>query len=247
MKVIPIASSSSGNAYAVAGDDGVILIDCGLTGKCLRESCAQLGVDLCSVMAVLITHDHSDHVSGLKVFLGRHDVPVYTNMMTAEKLIASGGIDPSAFVCFENFQSFEVGSFTVTPFSIPHDAVDPVGYFIESSDSSYFHATDVGTALDSIGSYLSRADIATVESNHDPVMLNASLRPQSLKDRIRGPRGHLSNDQSAEFVGRYATPRLKKLFLAHLSGECNVRHVAERTMRRELERVGLGRVEIAVL
>lgn len=247
MNVIPIASSSSGNAYAVVRGGEVILIDCGLTCKCLRESCASRGIDLASVSAVLITHDHSDHVGGLKVFLGRYDVPVYANMMTAEKLICANGIDESAFVCFENGRSFEIGEVRVTPFSTPHDAVDPVGYFIEAGERSYFHATDVGTALDSFGGYLARADVATVESNHDTVMLKASRRPDSLKERILGPRGHLSNDQAAAFVGRYATSRLKKLFLAHLSGECNAAHIAERTMREELARAGLASVEISVL
>jgi phosphoribosyl 1,2-cyclic phosphodiesterase len=247
MKVIPIASSSSGNAYAVACGGEVILVDCGISCKSLRESCASRGVDLGSVSAVLITHDHSDHVGGLKVFLARYDVPVYANMMTAEKLICANGIDESAFVCFENGQSFDVGGVRVTPFSTPHDAVDPVGYFMDNGRSAYFHATDVGTALDSFGAYLARADIATVESNHDPVMLKARRRPDSLKERILGPRGHLSNDQAAAFVGRYATARLKKLFLAHLSGECNAAHIAERTMREELSRAGLGSVEISVL
>jgi phosphoribosyl 1,2-cyclic phosphodiesterase len=135
----------------------------------------------------------------------------------------------------------------VTPFPTPHDAVDSVGYLVETEKRTYFHGTDIGTPLDSIGGFLARADVATLESNHDPVMLQQSRRDEFLKRRISGPRGHLSNYEAAELVEKYASGRLKKIFLAHLSGECNAAHIAERTMREELSRAGLGSVEISVL
>lgn len=247
MTVIPLASSSKGNAYAVAAGGEVLLVDCGLSCKRLRERAAQCGVDLDRVVAVVITHDHSDHVDGLRVFLGRYDVPVYANLMTAEKITHDTGVDESAFVCFENGQSFEVGRMLVTPFSTPHDAVDSVGYLIETAKCSYFHGTDIGTPLDSIGGYLARADIATLESNHDVVMLRQSDRAEKLKRRISGPRGHLSNDEAASLVGRFASARLRKIFLAHLSGECNAPHIAEETMKAELQRIGRGDIELEVL
>ena len=247
MTVVPLASSSKGNAYAVVAGGEVLLIDCGLSCKKLRERSAQRGVDLDSVTAVVITHDHSDHVGGLRVFLNKYDVPVYTNLMTAEKIARDTGIDESAFVCFENGQSFEVGRMRVTPFSTPHDAVDSVGYLVETAKCTYFHGTDIGTPLDSIGGYLARADIATLESNHDPVMLRQSDRAEMLKHRISGPRGHLSNDEAAELVGKFASARLKKIFLAHLSDECNAPRIAEETMRAELLRIGRGDIELEVL
>lgn len=247
MKVIPLASSSKGNAYAVAAGGDCVLIDCGLSCRKLRERCLESGIDLDSVTAVMITHDHSDHVGGLRVFLNRFDVPVYANPMTAEKVARDAGIDESAFVCFENGQSFEIGRMRVTPFSVPHDAVDSVGYLIETEKRSYFHGTDIGTPLDSIGGYFSRADVATLESNHDPVMLRESRRDEFLKRRISGPRGHLSNDEAAGFVEKHATGRLKKIFLAHLSDECNAPRLAEETMKEALFRIGRGDIELVVL
>jgi phosphoribosyl 1,2-cyclic phosphodiesterase len=247
MRVFPLASSSKGNAYVVAAGDQVVLIDCGLSCRRLCERCRESGVDPAAVTAVMITHDHSDHVGGLRVFLGKYDVPVYTNLMTAEKLSRDADIDGSAFVCFENGQSFEIGRMRVTPFPTPHDAVDSVGYLVETEKRTYFHGTDIGTPLDSIGGFLARADVATLESNHDPVMLQQSRRDEFLKRRISGPRGHLSNYEAAELVEKYASGRLKKIFLAHLSGECNAPRLAVDTMKAALARMGRGDIELVVL
>lgn len=247
MKVVPLAGSSKGNAYVVVFDGTVLLIDCGISLKRLRARCADCGVDLDSVAAVLITHDHSDHVSGLKVFLNRYDVPVYANLTTAEKLIRDQEVSEDRFVCFENGQSFPVGEMTVTSFSVPHDAVDPVGYLVETPRGVYFHGTDIGTPLDSIGRHLAMADVVTIESNHDPVMLHGSDRAESLKRRIAGPRGHLANDDAAGLVRKFASERLKRVFLTHLSGECNASHLAEAAMRRALTEIGRDDIELVVV
>lgn len=249
MTILPIASSSKGNAYVVEHEGVALLVDCGVSCKCLKGACARFGVDFLShLQGVLVTHNHTDHVSGLKTLLGRIDLPVYANAMTAEATAAQEKLDDGVFACFENGQEFSVGPFSVHPFSIPHDAADPVGYLIRVEDGfTYFHGTDIGTPLDSVGLHLAKADVATLESNHDAVMLRASARPASLKQRIAGPRGHLSNDDAAELVRRFASPRLKRLYLAHLSGECNAPHVAERTMRDALSGMGRGDVDLVVL
>lgn len=245
MKVLPIASSSKGNAYVVEHDGEALLIDCGVCFRTVRTAFESLGIAAGEIAAhlrgVLITHNHSDHVSGLKVLLNKVDVPLFANAMTAETVAAQEHLDESSFMCFENGQGFDLGPFSVSPFSIPHDATDPVGYLI-AADRVYFHGTDIGSPLDSVGLKLAEADIATLESNHDAVMLRTSPRPVSLKQRIAGPRGHLSNDEAADLVRRFASPRLKKLFLAHLSHECNAPHLAEGTMRATL--VGMGRTDI---
>ena len=240
MRVLPIASSSKGNAYLVEQDGAALLIDCGVPFKALKEAC-----DLSKVCGVLVTHNHVDHVSGLRVFLGKCDVPVYANAMTAEATAFQEKIDEGAFVCFENGQPFEVGPFAVAPFSVPHDAADPVGYLVRG-EATYFHATDVGAPLDSVGLKLAEADIATLESNHDPVMLRTSRRPPSLVRRIAGPRGHLSNDEACELVRRFASSRLRRLYLAHLSGECNEPLVALGAMRATLAEMGRADIEVEI-
>ena len=238
MRVVSIASGSKGNAYLVEQDGEALLIDCGVPLKAL----ANVSFD-----AILLTHSHADHVNGLKVLLKHRDVPVYANAMTAESVICQEHIDETAFVCFENGQSFDIGAFQISPFSIPHDTSDPVGYLIRAAGQTYFHGTDIGTPLDSIGVKLAEADIAILESNHDPVMLHGSGRPPCLIQRIAGPRGHLSNDQACDLVRRFASPRLKRLALAHLSRDCNVPHLAEGAMLETLREMGRQDIALKIL
>lgn len=241
MNVLPIASSSKGNAYVVEQDGAAVLIDCGVSCKCLKAA-----VDLSHIRGILVTHNHGDHVSGLKRLLNCIDVPIYANAMTAEAVACQEHIAEGSFVCFENGQSFDIGPFAIAPFSIPHDAADPVGYLIRGSQT-YFHGTDIGTPLDSVGLKLSEADIATLESNHDLVMLRKSHRPPSLIQRIAGPRGHLSNDDACDLVRRFASSRLKRLMLAHLSHECNAPHLAEYAMRTTLMEMHRTDIELEVI
>jgi phosphoribosyl 1,2-cyclic phosphodiesterase len=166
--------------------------------------------------------------------------------MTAEAAAVQEKLDGDVFACFENNQTFEVGPFQIESFPVPHDTSDPVGYTIRGN-LVYFHATDVGVPLDSIGKKLVDAEIATLESNHDCEMLKSSARPYELIRRISGPRGHLSNDESAELVRRFASPRLKKLALAHLSQDCNEPHLALAALRDALNDAKLNAVALKVL
>ncbi len=241
MKLLPLASSSSGNAYVLKCAGGALLVDCGISYRMLGAL-----YDVKKLAAVLITHDHVDHVSGLARLVKERALPVYANVMTAEAIQASGEIADDAFVCFENGQSFEIGAMEVTPFSIPHDAVDPVGYLVKAEGETYFHGTDIGSPLDSIGGKLSEADIATLESNHDTRLLFGSNRPHSLIQRIAGPRGHLANDEAADLVKRFASPKLKRLYLAHLSRQCNDPLLARSTMLEALKSIGRADVELEV-
>ena len=243
-----LASGSKGNACCLECRGRTLLVDCGLSCRELCRRAALAGVDLRALDGVVVTHSHDDHVSGLRALHRRFpEVPIFANMMTAETVSWEEKIDEGAFVPFENGQAFEVGPFEALPFSIPHDTSDPVGYVIRAEGTTYFHGTDIGTPLDSVGVHLAEADVATLESNHDPVMLRQSGRPPCLIQRIAGPRGHLSNDQSCELVRRFASSRLRRLALAHLSEECNAPHVAERAMREALSSAGLDGVSLAVL
>ena len=248
MKIASLASGSKGNAYVVEQDGVALLIDCGLSCRELRRRLAAVGLGPEAISAVVFTHSHDDHIRGLPVF--RKNFPqaeLFANLMTAESIASLVGVDEGDFCCFENGQSFDVGPFSVAPFSIPHDTSDPVGYLVRANGETYFHGTDIGTPLDSIGVKLAEADVATLESNHDPVMLRTSGRPPCLIQRIAGPRGHLSNDQACDLVKRFASPRLKRLALAHLSRDCNVPHLAEGAMKTTLVEMRRTDVELKIL
>ena len=248
MRVVSLASGSKGNAYVVEQDGVALLVDCGLSCRELGRRLGAAGLSPDAVSAVVFTHSHDDHIKGLPVFHRNFpEAELFANLMTAESIAALVGMDEGAFACFENGQPFEVGPFSVSPFSIPHDTSDPVGYLISSGGTTYFHGTDIGTPLDSVGVKLAAADVATLESNHDPVMLRTSGRPPSLIQRIAGPRGHLSNDQACDLVRRFASPRLKRLALAHLSQDCNTPQFAEGAMRETLVELKRTDMELKIL
>lgn len=241
MKMVSLASGSKGNAYLFESQGALLLIDCGLSGRELVRRMDLVGADLRALKAVLVTHEHSDHTCGIaRLRKICPDAAFYANLMTADVV---GG----DFYIFENGQPFQTGPFTIIPFSIPHDVSDPVGFVVMADGHVHFHATDIGSPLDSIGWHLSEADSATLESNHDPVLLAQSNRPAEIIRRIRGPRGHLSNDEAASLVERFASPKLKHLSLAHLSRDCNEAHIAYELMRETLLKAGLGNVDLEVL
>ena len=254
MTVVSLASGSGGNAYCVTASSGeTLLVDCGVSCRCLESRCRDAGIDPGSISAAVFTHDHIDHVRGVPGFLKRHPgVALYANWMTAEATLGTlarekRNLPESAFALFENGQRFCAGPFSIVPFPIPHDVPDPVGFMIEVDGMTYFHATDIGTPLDSIGAHLACADVATLEFNHDCTLLARSGRPECLKRRIRGGRGHLSNDDAAELVRRFAGRRMRALALAHLSEECNAPHLALDAARDALAAASLASIEPVAL
>ena len=239
MRIVSLASGSGGNAYVVDSKYETLLIDCGLSYAELARRAYRAGIALANVIGVLFTHEHTDHTRGASMFEKRHpEVPFFANLSTAE------AIGSKNFVVFENDQPFEFGPFEITAFSIPHDVSDPVGYLIKAEGKTYFHATDFGAPLESIGSKFFEANVATLESNHDSMLLERSNRPEYLKQRIRGDRGHLSNDDAARFVEIYSSYKLEYLALAHLSRECNEPHLVLNTMRDML--YGIEREDITL-
>ena len=248
MEIVSLASGSKGNAYCAISGGRVLLVDCGLSCRELKRRADAAGVPLDAVDGLIFTHSHDDHAKGVATFHRCFPkVPLFANLMTAETIAWRFFVAEADFVPFENGQTFGVGAFEITPFSIPHDTSDPVGYMIRADGETYFHGTDIGTPLDSIGSHLAEADYATLESNHDPELLYRSGRPVSIISRIAGPRGHLSNDQAADLVRRFASPKLKSLALAHLSEQCNAPNIARETMAKALEERGLSSVTLTVL
>ncbi len=249
MRLCSLASGSKGNAYLVGEGGDLVLIDCGIGPRTLSARLAAANVAPGEITAMLVTHEHSDHVGGLAAFQRlAPEVPVYMNLATANAVCEMyEDIREETIMAFENESPFAIGGLEVVAFPVSHDVSDPVGFFVSGEGGAYFHVTDTGEATQEMAEFFGMADLATLESNHDLPLLRASGRPYHLVRRIEGPRGHLSNDQAAEFAAEFISPRLKHLSLAHLSQDCNAPHLALKTMADSLVRAGSGQTEIKAL
>ena len=247
MRLRVLGSGSKGNSMAVRAGGTLALVDLGFSHK--EEACrlAACGIDIGEVSAAFITHDHVDHCRGVPTFRSRHpEVPIYANGDTADAIARQTGVN-EGWAIFENGEPFEVGEMTVTAFSVSHDAADPVGYLFEHGGSALFVGTDMGYVTANVREAFSRATCAVLEANHDPILLEESNRPESLKQRIRGRTGHLANADAAELLVETNPPNLKKLLLGHISEQCNSPSLAMKAFREALDGIGRGDVSLALL
>jgi len=239
MKLCVLASGSSGNCTFISTGTTRILIDAGLSAKKTAERLAEIGERVEDVDAICVTHEHTDHISGLRVLQKKHEIPVYTNAETR------AGIDSNlAGGCFSTGFSFSIGDFSIHPFSVPHDANDPVGFIFSAGDRMVGVATDIGMVTNLVREKLRACEVVVIEANHDEELLHAASRPWSLKQRILGNRGHLSNRASAELIAEVAGEGLTHLFLAHLSADCNHPAHARRLFETVLADAGHDHVQV---
>ncbi len=237
MKFCCIASGSSGNCEYVGSESTGLLIDAGISTKRITCGLESLGVKPEGLDAILVTHEHSDHIKGLEVFLSRHHVPVYATMATLDAIAAldkKNRIDTSLFNPVKPDNAFVVGDIDVMPFSISHDAKDPICYTLSDGDSKLGLATDLGTFDDYIISHLEGSSTLFLESNYDRSMLEAGPYPYMLKQRIISSHGHLSNDMCARLILHLLGRSVKNVYLGHLSKENNYPELAYETVKCEL-------------
>ncbi|MDD4101156.1 MAG: MBL fold metallo-hydrolase [Kiritimatiellae bacterium] len=247
MEVCVLASGSSGNSIYVAGGGVALLVDAGLSARELTARLNQAGLDPTGLRAVLCTHDHSDHFKGLEVFSRRYPVRLFANEGTAAGIEQSFPGRAFDWEIFETASCFYIGGLRVEPFTVSHDASDPVGFLFDDGISRLCVVTDLGQESAVVCDKLERCQCVILESNHDPDMLMASDRAWSLKSRIAGRSGHLSNSAAAEMMSRAAGHELHTLLLAHLSEQCNTRALALNTMRTAMSQAGRTDVRIEVL
>ena len=220
----PLASGSKGNAIYVGTKSTRILIDAGISFGALQKKLHQIDVDIRTIQAVLITHEHSDHIRGLQVLTERLQIPVLANVETA-KAIASISIKRPRFKIFTSGEPFIFGDIEIKPFSIPHDTCEPVAFtmkvFLDKTCLKLGFCTDLGHVTSLVQKELSSCDYLYLEANHHPPMVYASNRPQHYRERVLGRQGHLSNEECAKLLQVIAHNGLKHVHLAHLSSECN--------------------------
>ena len=237
MKLLSIASGSSGNCYYVGNSDTHILVDAGVSGKKIENGLREIGIKPSELNGVLVTHEHIDHVKGLGIIARKYGVPIYATRGTIEGITANktlGQIDEELYRTVSPDQVFEINDISVDPTAIWHDANDPVCYSMSNDGKKISIATDLGDYDDYIVDKLKNSDIMVIESNHDVRMLEAGSYPYYLKRRILGSHGHLSNERSGQLIKELLNDHIKGILLGHLSKENNFEELAYETVKLEM-------------
>jgi len=232
-----LGSGSEGNAVLVRSGDATILIDAGFSGKTITCRVEDVGVRTGEIQALVITHEHVDHVRGAGVLARRLKIPVYATEGTFHRGRSRLGALPRQYP-IAGGSGFQIGSLTLHPFDISHDATEPVGFVIDDGTFRIGVCTDSGCVTHLMREKLRHCDALVLEMNHDPTMLLAGPYPWELKQRIRSRIGHLSNDDASEFIRDLWHPGLKHIFLAHLSKENNLPELARMAAEEALLAAG---------
>lgn len=238
-----LGSGSGGNCAYLETEETRLLIDAGFSTRQIRQRLAAIGRGPEGLNGILITHEHTDHINGLAGLANKLRIPVYCNRDTKEAMEYQLGVK---FACriFETRGSFDVGDVKVDTFDIPHDAADPVGFLLHTAAGKIGFLTDLGHATKSVLNRVRAANVLLLESNHDLKMLQESGRPWSLKQRIAGRHGHLSNEDAAAAAEEIMSADLRHLYLGHLSRECNRPELAHQVMLDCLGKIGANHVKL---
>ena len=241
MRFCPLCSGSSGNATYIEAGSARILIDAGLSCKRITELLLKIGVDPRTLTAILITHEHIDHVRGVNVLSKKYDLPVYANEETWSVLKAPlKDVAPKNVCVFESDRDFYLAGVRILPFSIPHDAVHAVGFTLSANGRKVGVCTDLGHVDARILSILSGCDLLLFEANHDVDMLMAGSYPYLLKKRILSGNGHMNNDDCGKALVRLHETGVRNVILGHLSRENNYPALAMIAVRSVLEAAGVA-------
>ena len=238
MKICTLASSSSGNCALVSHGDTHLLVDDGISLRRMTAGLKRFGLSPGDLTGVLITHEHSDHISGLKMLVKYLDTPIIAPLGVAEGLCSAVPEAAPRITCFRAGTEFVLGELSVTSFPTMHDTPESVGYRFDDGRSSLVFVTDIGCVTPPVLNAVLGADLAVIEANHDVVMLKKGMYPPYLKRRILSDRGHLSNDDSGALACRLAGSGTKQIILAHLSKENNTPRLALETVGGALVRQG---------
>ena len=237
MRLCSIASGSSGNCIYVGSECAHVLVDIGISGKKMETGLNSLELTGRDIDGILITHEHSDHIKGLGVIARRYGIPIYATGGTVDAMVRSGSlgkIPEGIFHEIREDEPFLIKDLKVKPFTISHDAAQPVGYRLECGAHSVGIATDLGKYNDYIIENLQDLDALLLEANHDIRMLQVGKYPYYLKQRILGDRGHLSNENAGRLLCRLLHDNMKAILLGHLSRENNYEELAYETVCSEV-------------
>ena len=241
-RLYPLFSGSKGNCYYLGSQQKGILIDIGRSAKQIEKALYERELDPEKITAIFITHEHTDHIQGLKVFAGRYGMKVYASAGTISQLEQKGIITPKVHIEQITAKGIETDDIKVRPFRISHDCAEGFGYVAETADGrKTAFATDTGYITEEMSEAVMGCDTVVIESNHDVRMLQSGGYPYILKQRILSDVGHLSNDACAGKLAELVRSGSTRIMLAHLSRENNIPLLAEQTALSELEANGMKR------
>lgn len=239
-RAVTLFSGSSGNALLVESRQTSLLVDAGVCGRAIEDAMSQVDADPRKLSGILITHEHSDHIAGVGVLMRRFQIPLYVNQATFQNMQSLiGKVNPDLVHLIRPGEKTIVGDLSFNSFRTPHDAVESVGFRIESENGTIAIMTDVGSMNQQLADAVAKSDILYIEANYDNLMLEHGPYPRILKNRIASDHGHLSNDDCGLAIGRLLELGTTRFVLSHLSKENNYPELAYDTVSRQLTGQGI--------
>ncbi len=241
LQISILASGSSGNAIYVESENTKLLVDCGLTGKKTEGLLRQIDRRPEDLDAILVSHEHSDHIHGVGVMSRKYDLDIYANDKTWQAMSKKlGKIKTEHKYLFNTDETMTIGDIDILSFGVSHDAIDPQFYTFQKNNKQFVILTDTGYVSDRMRDSLKNADAYLIESNHDVSMLRMGKYPWPLKQRILSDKGHLSNEDGALALADLIGNKTKRVYLGHLSRENNMKEIARDTAKEILTRKDMG-------
>lgn len=245
MKFCSLYSGSTGNSLYVQSNSTKILVDAGVSAKKITEGLSAIGVDIKEINAIIVTHEHIDHIRSIGTLWDKYKIPIYANLGTwngidNEKTVKS--INEKNY--FKIGEKFEIGDLEINPFSTSHDAMDSCGFTIENDGKKISIATDLGEMTKEVMDNLKSSRFALIEANYEPEVLKFCSYPYAVKSRIAGNKGHLSNIEAGKTISKLVEYGLENVMLGHLSKESNFPELAKKTVLNEMLQNGIKEKEI---
>lgn len=235
LRFCSLYSGSTGNCLLVQDDQTKILVDAGVSGKKIVEALASLQIDMSQISAILVTHEHNDHIKSIGTLSKKYNIPVFANRETWQAMPKEKNkIALDNQHIYIPYEVFDIHSLKIGAFQVPHDAANPCGFCIKSGDKKISIATDLGHITPQIMRCLKNSSFLLLESNYDPEVLRCSKYPYALKTRINGPKGHLPNYLAGQILSKLVDSGLQSAMLGHLSKENNFPELAYQTVMNEL-------------
>lgn len=235
-----LASGSTGNAFFVEADNHSLLVDAGLSGKQMEQLFSEIGRNIKDLSGILVTHEHSDHIKGIGVLARKYQLPIYANEKTWKAMEGHIGeipLEQKFIFNMETTQSF--GSIEVESFGVSHDAAEPMFYIFHHGGKKLVLITDTGYVSDRMKGIIRAADVFVFESNHDVEMLRMGRYPWNIKRRILGDYGHVSNEDAGLALADVIGDQTKRIYLAHLSQDNNMKDLARMAVTQTLGSRGI--------